>query len=143
MHTDIEIIGKNIVNSAIKVHRVLGPGLLESAYQKCLAYELQKIGHNVECEVLLSINYEDVVIESGFRVDMLIDESVIVENKAVDVLLPIHEAQLLTYLKMRKLRLGYLLNWNVPLMKHGIKRMLNDYWPEKNEFTTKTRRTQR
>ncbi len=143
MHTEIEIIGKDIVNSAINVHKVLGPGLLESAYQKCLAYELRKIGHSVECEVLLPINYEDVVIESGFRVDMLIDELVIVENKTVDVLLPIHEAQLLTYIKMRKLHLGYLLNWNVPLMKHGIKRMLNDYWPENYEFTTKTRRTQR
>jgi len=126
---DIEAIGRDIVHCAIKVHSALGPGLLESAYQKCLAYELEQMSHKVDCELLLPIQYGSVQIDAGYRVDMLIDFLVIIENKTVERLLPIHEAQLLTYLKMKGLKLGYLLNWNVPLMKQGIKRMVNDYWP--------------
>ena len=121
---DLEILGNNIIGAAIKVHRVLGPGLLESAYQKCLAYELEKMGHHVECEVDLPVHYESVRIDVGYRIDMLVGNSIIVENKAVERLLPIHEAQLLTYLKMKECRLGYLLNWHVPVMKDGIKRMV-------------------
>ncbi len=128
---DIEIIGRDIVHCAIKVHSVLGPGLLESAYQKCLVYELSEMGHHVECEILLPVVYGPINIDAGYRLDILIDDLVIIENKTVDVLLPIHEAQLLTYLKMKKLQLGYLLNWNVPLMKQGIKRMINNYKPVK------------
>ena len=124
---DIEAIGKDIVHCAIKVHSSLGPGLLESAYQKCLSYELEQMGHKVACELLLPIAYGPIQIDAGYRLDMLVDDSVIIENKTVEVLRPIHEAQLLTYLKMKKLELGYLLNWNMPLMKQGIKRMLNDY----------------
>ena len=124
---DIEDIGKDIVHCAIKVHSVLGPGLLESAYQKCLTYELEHMGHIVACERLLPIAYGPIRIDAGYRVDMLVDDCVIVENKTVKKLQPIHEAQLLTYLKMKKLHLGYLLNWHVPLMKQGIKRMVNDY----------------
>lgn len=131
--SDIEKIGKNIVHCDIKVHKALGPGLLESAYQKCLAYELEQLGHKVECELHLPIEYGPVQIDAGYRVDMLIDDSVIVENKTVEALQPINEAQLLTYLRMKKLQLGYLLSWNVPLMKQGIKRMLNEYWPEQEE----------
>ena len=127
---DIEEIGKDIVHCAIKVHKALGPGLLESAYQKCLAYELEQLGHKVQCELLLPIEYGPVQIDAGYRVDMLIDDCVIVENKAVKELHPIDEAQILTYLKMKKLQLGYLLNWNTQLMKYGIVRKLNDYWPE-------------
>ena len=130
---DIEKIGKDIVHCSIKVHKALGPGLLESAYQKCLAYELEQLGHKVQCELILPIEYGPVQIDAGYRVDMLIDDCVIVENKAVDALQPINEAQLLTYLKMKKLHLGYLLNWNVPVMKQGIKRMLNEYWPEQEK----------
>ncbi len=126
----IEAIGKNIVHCSIKVHKTLGPGLLESVYQKCLAYELEQLGHKVQCEVMLPIKYGPITLEEGYRVDMLIDDLVIVENKVSEAILPIHEAQLLTYLKMKKLSLGYLLNWNVPVMKQGIKRILNDYWPE-------------
>lgn len=128
---NIERIGKDIVHCAVKVHTELGPGLLESAYQKCLAYELDQMGHKVQCELLLPIRYKGIQIDAGYRIDMLADASVIIENKTVERLLPIHEAQLLTYLKMKKLKLGYLLNWNVPLMKQGIKRMVKDYWPEK------------
>ena len=127
---DIEAIGRDIVHCAIKVHSALGPGLLESAYQKCLTYELEQKGHKVDCELLLPIQYGPVQIDAGYRVDMLVDASVIIENKTVERLLPIHEAQLLTYLKMKKLKLGYLLNWHVALMRQGIKRMINDYWPK-------------
>ena len=130
---DIEKIGKDIVHCAIKVHKALGPGLLESAYQKCLAYELEQFGHKVQCELLLPIEYGLVKIDAGYRVDMLIDDCVIIENKAVEAIQPINKAQLLTYLKMKKLQLGYLLNWNVPVMKQGIVRMLNEYWPEQKK----------
>ena len=123
---DLEEIRRNIVHSAIKVHKTLGPGLLESVYQKCLAYELEKTGLTVTCEVPLPVKYETVVIDAGFRIDMMIQRTVIIENKTVDKIAPIHEAQLLTYLKLTNLKLGFLLNWNVPLMKDGIKRMVNN-----------------
>ncbi len=128
---DLEGIGRDVVGCAVKVHSVLGPGLLESAYQKCLAYELAQKGHRVESELLLPIEYGPVTIDAGYRLDMLVNGCVIVENKTVDTVQPIHEAQLLTYLKMRKLHMGYLLNWNVPLMKHGIRRLVNEYWPQR------------
>jgi GxxExxY protein len=123
---DIEEIGRNIVHSAIKVHKALGPGLLESVYQKCLAYELEKAGLKVKCEFPLPVQYETIKIDVGFRADMIVDDAVIIENKTVDKIAPIHEAQLLTYLKLTNLNLGFLLNWNVPLMKDGIKRMVNN-----------------
>ncbi len=121
---DANTVGKNIVHCAIKVHSALGPGLLETAYQKCLAWELAQLGHVVECEVSLPVMYGAITIDAGYRLDMLVDNLVIIENKTVDALLPIHEAQLLTYLKMKNVPLGYLLNWHVPLMKQGIKRMI-------------------
>ena len=123
---EIEDIASKIVAAAVKVHTALGPGLLESAYQKCMAYELARGGSKVECEVTLPIKYEDINIDAGYRIDMIVGESVIIENKTVEKLLPIHEEQLLTYLKMRKCKLGFLLNWNVPRMKDGIKRMVNN-----------------
>ena len=122
---EIEDIASKIVAAAIKVHTALGPGLLESAYQKCMVYELSRDGSMVECEVILPIKYEDINIDAGYRIDMIVGDSVIIENKTVEKLLPIHEAQLLTYLKMRKCKLGFLLNWNVPRMKDGVKRMVN------------------
>ncbi|RPI55153.1 MAG: GxxExxY protein [Deltaproteobacteria bacterium] len=122
---DIEKIGRNIVHSAIKVHKALGPGLLESVYQKCMAYELEKSGLKVKCEFPLPVQYETIKIDAGFRADMIVDDAVIIENKTVDKIAPIHEAQLLTYLKLTNLNLGFLLNWNVPLMKDGIKRIVN------------------
>jgi GxxExxY protein len=122
---DIEEVGRQIVDASIKVHRALGPGLLESAYQHCLTYELRKRGFRVECEVQVPVAYEGVQIDAGYRLDMLVEGCVIVENKAVQDILPVHKAQLLTYLKLRDCRLGYLLNWHVPLMKQGIKRMVN------------------
>jgi GxxExxY protein len=126
---DIEDIAKDIVHCAIKVHKALGPGLLESVYQQCLAYDLEKAGHVVACEVPLPVTYKEVKIDLGFRVDMTVDEAVIIENKTVEKLLPIHQAQLLTYLKLTNHRLGFLFNWNVTLMKDGIKRMVNHLTP--------------
>jgi GxxExxY protein len=123
---DIEEIASNIVNAAIKVHTVLGPGLLESAYQKCMEYELRQSGLRVECEVVLPITYDKIKIDAGYRMDMIVESSVIIENKTVEKVLPIHEAQLLTYLKLKNCKLGFLLNWNVPRMKNGIKRMVNN-----------------
>jgi len=122
----IEEVAKQIVDAAIKVHRALGPGLLESAYQKCFAYELRQRGLRVECEVQLPLVYEGLSFDAGYRIDMLVEDLIIIENKAVDQVLPIHQAQLLTYLKLRDCRLGFLLNWNVTLMKNGIKRMVNN-----------------
>jgi len=118
-----EDTGKQIVDAALKVHRALGPGLLESAYQACLAYELRKRGLHVACEVEQPVFYDGQQIEVGYRLDMLIEGCVIIENKAVERILPIHQAQLLTYLRLRKCALGYLINWHVPLIKDGIQRM--------------------
>jgi GxxExxY protein len=123
---DIEEVARVIVDAAIKVHRTLGPGLLESAYQQCMAYELRKRGLKVDCEVALPVVYDGINIDAGYRIDMLIEDMVIIENKTVDHLLPIHEAQLLTYLKLRSCQLGFLLNWNSVLMKVGIKRLVNN-----------------
>jgi GxxExxY protein len=122
---EIEEVGKQIVDAAIKVHRALGPGLLESAYQACLTHELRKRGLQVACEVLQPVQYDGMQIDAGYRLDMLVENQVIVENKTVDSILPIHEAQLLTYLRLRDCRLGYLINWHIPLVKDGIKRMVN------------------
>jgi GxxExxY protein len=116
-------IGSQIVDAALKIHKQLGPGLLESAYQACLAFELRKRGIRVECEVDQPVEYDGMKIEVGYRLDLLVEGMVIVENKAVEKLLPVHEAQLLTYLKLRKCHIGYLINWHVPLIKDGIKRM--------------------
>ena len=123
---DIEEIARNIVHCAIKVHKALGPGLLESVYQQCLAYDLEKVGLIVACEVPVPVRYNEVSIDLGFRIDMMVEKAVVIENKTVEKLLPIHQAQLLTYLKLSNLQLGFLLNWNVTLMKHGIKRMVNN-----------------
>jgi GxxExxY protein len=123
---DIEKIASEIVDAAVKVHRALGPGLLESAYQQCLAYELRKRGLQVECEVLLPVAYEGARIDAGYRADMIVEKCILIENKTVDRLASIHAAQILTYLKLSGLHLGFLLNWNVTLMKNGIRRMVKN-----------------
>jgi GxxExxY protein len=120
-----EGIATQIVDAAVKIHKQLGPGLLESAYQACLKHELARRGIPVECEVTVPICYDGLKIDAGYRLDMLIGGCVIVENKAVDTLLPIHDAQLLTYLKLMQLHLGFLINWNEILIKHGLKRLVN------------------
>ena len=125
MVKDIEDCASQIVDSAIQVHRALGPGLLESAYQQCLAFELRKRGLQVDCETILPVVYETTRIDTGYRIDMLVENCVVVENKAVDQILPIHEAQLLTYMRLGDYRLGFLINWNVMRIKNGIKRFVN------------------
>jgi GxxExxY protein len=123
---EIQDAGTCIVECATEVHRALGPGLLESAYQACLAHDLRTAGLDVRCEVSLPVTYKDIAIDAGYRMDMVVAKCVVVENKCVESLLPIHLAQLLTYLRLGDFRLGYLLNWNVPLMKKGIKRVVNN-----------------
>ncbi len=125
MATDIEVIAKDIVDAAIKVHKEFGPGLLESAYQQCLAFELRKRGRKVLTEVVVPIVYDGHQIGAGYRLDMFVDDLIIIENKTVEEVLPIHLAQLLTYLKLKNCKLGFLLNWNVKLMKNGIMRVAN------------------
>jgi len=119
-----EISGE-IVDSAIRVHRELGPGLLESAYQACLAYELTSRGLTVGLQVPLPLVYRGVTLKVGYRIDLLVEESVVVEVKALAAILPVHEAQLLSYLKLSNHQLGLLFNFNVPLLKDGIRRMAN------------------
>ncbi|NLE37270.1 MAG: GxxExxY protein [Pirellulaceae bacterium] len=121
----IEAIAARIVDAMLHVHRTLGPGLLESTYQACLAHELSKRGIKVECEVAMPVEYDGFVIDAGYRLDMLVENLILIENKAVQSLLPIHEAQLLTYLNLSRRKLGFLVNWNVPRIKDGIKRMVN------------------
>jgi len=118
-------ISAQVVDAAIKVHSVLGPGLLESAYEACLAYELGKRGLQVEAQLALPVVYEQVKIDVGYRIDLLVEGGVIVELKSVERLLPIHEAQLLSYLRLSQKRLGLLINFNVPKLRDGIKRMVN------------------
>ncbi|WP_373467363.1 GxxExxY protein [Geothrix sp. 21YS21S-4] len=119
-----EKVATLIVDAAIKVHRTLGPGLLESVYEACLAHELRQRGATVETQVLVPIRYENLTLDGGFRLDMLVDGIAIIELKMLEKLLPIHDAQLLTYLKLSSRRLGFLLNFNVPLMKSGISRFV-------------------
>jgi GxxExxY protein len=121
---NIEEVASAIVDSAIQVHRILGPGLLETAYQKCLSHELSKRGFTVETEMILPITYDGEVIDTGYRIDMRVNGLILIENKTVEQFLPIHEAQLLTYMRLSDIHLGFLLNWNVKLMKYGIKRMV-------------------
>jgi len=121
----LRVFATQIVDSAIKVHRKLGPGLLESAYQKCLAIELRSRGIQVECELMCPVCYDGVTIESGYRIDMLVGKSIIIENKTVEKILPIHEAQLLTYLRLSGYPIGFLLNWSLRKMADGIKRLAN------------------
>jgi len=118
-------IGKLVINACLKVHSALGPGLLESIYETCLAYELEKQGLHVKRQVSLPILYDDLKLDNAFRLDMLLDDKVVIEIKAIDNLLPVHTAQLLSYLKLGKYKLGFLLNFNVVHMKDGIKRMVN------------------
>ena len=125
MSKDIEAIATDIVDCAFKVHKELGPGLLESAYQACHAYELRKRGRIVQTELMLPIIYDGQAFDEGYRIDELVDGLVIVENKSVESIQPIHMAQLITYLKLKDCKLGFLINWNVKLIKNGIQRVVN------------------
>jgi GxxExxY protein len=122
---EVNEISGAVVDSAMKVHSTLGPGLLESAYHACLAYELRKRRLRVLTQVELPVLYEDIKIDMGYRLDMLVEGLVVVELKTVVKLLPVHEAQLLSYLKLGGYRTGLLINFHVARLKDGIKRMVN------------------
>ncbi|MEM1212261.1 MAG: GxxExxY protein [Planctomycetota bacterium] len=115
-----------VIGAAIEVHQSLGPGLLESAYETCLAKELSLRNIPYERQVALPVQYKGEALDAGYRLDLVIDHQIILELKSVDQLMPIHTAQLLTYLKLSNLRIGYLFNFNVPLFKDGIKRIIRD-----------------
>jgi GxxExxY protein len=121
LHKDIT---EKIIGAAIKVHRSLGPGLFESTYKQCLAYELLRNGQKVEEEVELDLHYEKLHVPGAYRIDLLINDVVIVELKSVTELAPVHQAQILTYLKLSGCRVGLLINFNVPILKNGIKRFI-------------------
>lgn len=114
-----------VIGSAIKVHRALGPGLLESAYLACLVFELHRLGIDIEVEKKLPIRYEDVRLDCGYKLDILAKDLVVVEIKSVRQLAAIHTAQVLTYLKLTGCPVGLLINFNVPLLRHGVRRLLN------------------
>ena len=122
---DESLIGEISLGAAIKVHSALGPGLLESAYEACLAHELEKRGLSVMKQVSLPLHYDGIKLDVGYKLDLLVANSVVLELKTVEKLLPIHSAQLLSYLKLSGHRLGYLLNFNVVHMRDGIKRLVN------------------
>jgi len=120
-------ITESIIGAAIEVHRALGPGLLESAYEACLVFELAQRGLGVEQQKPLPVVYRKVKLDCGYRIDLLVEETVIVEVKAIDRLLPIHQAQLLSYLKLSGCKVGLLINFNVRVLKDGIRRVVNDF----------------
>ena len=126
MKERLDGITEQIIGGAIAVHKALGPGLLESAYEACLVYELRQRGLKIEQQKELPIIYADVKLDCGYRLDLFVEDLVIVELKAVDRLAPIHEAQLLSYLKLADCRLGLLINFNVTLLKRGIRRLANN-----------------
>lgn len=119
-------ISKIIIGAAIEVHKQLGPGLLESSYEVCLAYELQQTGLKVRTQVALPVVYKEVKLDAGYRIDLIVEEKVIVEVKSVDALADIHTAQVLTYLKLKGLKLGLLINFNSVKVVDGLKRIVNN-----------------
>jgi GxxExxY protein len=119
-----EDIGQAIVKSALKIHKALGPGLLEKVYEVCLVHELRKSGFLVVRQLDIPIQYDGITFDEGLRLDILVENKVIIEIKAVDLVNPVWQAQVLSHLKLTGLRLGYLINFNVPLMKEGIKRFI-------------------
>ncbi|RZS96329.1 GxxExxY protein [Cecembia calidifontis] len=120
-----ERIGKVIVNASFKIHRSIGPGLLEKIYEVCLAHELRKAGLDVERQVIIPIQYDGIQIDEGLRLDLLVEDKVIIEIKSVEQVNPVWEAQIISHLKLTGLSLGYLINFNVPLIKNGIRRFRN------------------
>ena len=122
--SEAERLASIIVDSGLKVHRALGPGLLESAYEHCLAHELHIRGLRVDRQVSLPIIYEGARLDAGYRLDLLVERAVIVEVKVVEALMPVHQAQLLTYLKLSGCRIGFLMNFHVALFKQGVKRLV-------------------
>jgi GxxExxY protein len=134
-------ISEAVIGFCIEIHRELGPGLLESAYRECLCYELSKAGLRFEREKVLPVRYKNVLLDCGYRLDVVVEQKLIIELKTVEVLLPIHDAQLLTYLKLAQISAGLLINFNVPVLIHGVRRLVNNFrqdsarMPVKNSFS--------
>ena len=120
-----ENIGKLVVNASFTVHKALGPGLLEKVYEVCLCHELRKSGLNVVRQLDIPIVYDGITFDEGLRLDLLVENKVVIELKAVDIVNPVWEAQIISHLKLTGKRLGYLINFNVPLIKYGIRRYVN------------------
>ena len=122
----INAITEKVIGCAIEVHRAIGPGLLESAYEECLCYELSQCGLRFERQVPLPVIYKEVTLDCGYKLDIIVEDLVILEIKAVERIMPIHEAQLLSYLRMLDKRVGLILNFHMSIMKNGIKRIVNN-----------------
>ncbi|QXP79950.1 MULTISPECIES: GxxExxY protein [Winogradskyella] len=118
-------ITENIIGAAIEVHKALGPGLLESAYQECLFYELKKIGYSIQKEITQPITYKEITLDHGYRIDLLVENSIVIELKTVEKFTDVHTAQILTYMKLGNYPIGLLLNFKTKLLKNGIKRFIN------------------
>ena len=123
----LDQVTRQIIGAAIEVHKAIGPGLLESAYQACLAFEVRQRGLKVEEQVPLPVLYKEVKLDCGYRLDLLVEDSVIVEIKAVEQLCPIHDAQLLSYLRMAHKHVGLLINFHNRVLKDGLKRIVNEF----------------
>jgi len=126
MMMDINKLSSRIIRAAIEVHKALGPGLLESAYEECICYELGLGGLSLERQKPLAVQYKGIDLDCGYRLDVVVENAIILELKSCDKIEPIHKAQLLTYLRLSGLKLGLLLNFNVPLMREGIVRIVNE-----------------
>ena len=122
---ELNILSDKIIGSAIEVHKIMGPGLLESVYEECLCHELDLNGIKFERQIYLPVEYKGITMSKGFRPDIIVEGSIIVEVKAVSDLLQVHEVQLLNYLKLYGIKLGLLVNFSVPVLKNGIKRLVN------------------
>ena len=121
---EVEATGSSVIEAAFRVHRALGPGLLESVYETCLCHELHKLETPFERQLDLPVKYDGIVLATGLRIDLLVNQTVVVEVKAVEEVLPVHQAQLLTYMKLTDSRLGFLINFNVAQLKDGITRVV-------------------
>lgn len=124
---ELNFLTEKIIGCAIEVHKGIGPGLLESAYEECLCYELSTAGISFQRQVELPVRYKEVSLDCGYRLDLIVECEIILEIKAVDQIIPIHEAQLLSYLRMLNKRVGLILNFHSSIMKYGIKRIVNNF----------------
>lgn len=122
-----EMLAKEIFLASLEVHKIMGPGLLESVYEMCLIRELQLRNIFTECQVAIPLQFKGFVLSKEYKIDVLVEKEIIIELKSVEALLPVHEAQLISYLKLADKRMGFLINFNVPLIKNGFKRFVNNY----------------
>ncbi|NLJ43975.1 MAG: GxxExxY protein [Bacteroidales bacterium] len=127
LKSEYERLSHEILDSSLSVHKEMGPGLLESVYQYCLVHELRSRNVFVQEQVSVPLFYKNQILDKDFRLDLLVAEEIIIEIKAVEVILPVHEAQIISYLKLADKRLGFLINFNVPLLKSGFRRFVNNY----------------